>query len=657
MSVVEEFSATPLARPDNAFSQKVTDILSTSYTDSSFRQALAALESKVDKNTSEVRRNLRSDTENDVIKANGLALKEFKGLVEKLESLGKTVEKLNETFDSMEKTAKKAETDTKSTVNDTDILLKEQNKLRIKQAILTAFKKKFVIPKEEVDILTSSSHPIDEEFFRVLNKVKKIHADCDALLATDNQDLGLEIMGKMTTYLDQGYDRLFFVVQRDLKTMKGDDHAFRRQLSRSLKVLSERPTQFEIALKSLSESRQRGLSTEFINALTTDTPHEKAIDFFAFDPLRYVGDILAWIHSEIINERETISSLFDNSSSAETVDWALDPVQTIESLVDTITSGVIKPFKMRIEQVVSSETRIPIVFQLSDKLYFYSSMFSKYLQPTSQLIVTLDKMQTFCMRQFEKCLNEKITDIKEHLLVNPSDDLQPPEFLLDSTVDLKSVLKTYEASIKFNPESENSEIKPIIQDLTEPYLECCNRIASDLPTPNSEIFTLNCIDTVKMTLQLFFNSTQFKIDQLDNRIAELADVLTNRQLAQYVSESGLKPYLKYISLDGVSIEDSVEELSSNPLFSKEALSNLSFTLDNFLPSASLSSHQYLFHLSSPRLATDITNSTNSKYTTYFAVLEEKVISIYGVEESRINFPRTYNDVCVLLGVESNDGKI
>lgn len=642
-----ESSATPLARPNNAFSQKIAGIMSTSYTDASIRMALLSLDKKIDKNTGEVRRHLRSNTEADVIKANGAALKEFSQFINRLEGLGQTIETLNKRFEGMENLVNKADNDTKSAVQETKGLIEHQNNIKIKQAILAAFKAKFVISESEAEILVSSSHPIDKQFFDVLNKVKKIHADCDALLATDNQELGLEIMSKMSTYMDQAYDRLFFVIQKDLKTVKNDDQTSKKQLSQALKVLSERPAQFEVALKTLSESRQRSLTTLFVNALTTDTAHEKAIDFYAFDPLRYVGDILAWIHSEIVNERETVSSLFGSEMKSATGEllWTLDPTETIDSLVDTITSGVVKPFKLRIEQVVSAETRIGVIYQLSDKLNFYSSMFSKFLKPESALITTLGQMQKFCMRQFDKCLHEKIVDIKEHFLVAPNSDLQPPDFMTDVLGDLKGVLQSYESSVRYSPEGD-AETKQIVQDLTEPYLECCNRIASDLPDTESEIFTINCLDAVKLSLQLFM-FTQYKIDQLDSRIDEIAEVLVQRLLQQFLTKSGLAPYLK--ELTGNSTSDDLKTV-----FTKEALADLSFTLDNFLPSASMDFHSFLFKLASPRLATRIAQDASRLFSVEFSKVERTVLDLYSMEDSRIYFPRTYMDVCVLLGIEDEN---
>lgn len=636
--------ATPLARPDNVFSQKIASILSTSFTDASLRMALQSLDHRIDKNTGEIRRHLRSNTEADVIRANGVALKDFSLLIERLEGLGRTIQKLNTSFNMMENLVSKANQDTKGPVEASARLVEENRNVQIKQAVLNAFKSKFVVSDLESEILTSSSHPIDDEFFKVMAKVKKIHLDCDYLLATDNQDLGLEIMKKMSQYLDQGFDRLFFVVQRDLKSMRGDDPKVRRQLSRSLQVLSERPSQFEIALKSLSESRQRSLTTQFVNALTTDTAHEKAIDFYAYDPLRYVGDMLAWIHSEIINERETMSTLFkdEEKPTAEEIVWSLDPNKTINSLVDTITSGIVKPFKLRMEQVVATETRISTIYQLTDKLSFSSSMFSKFLQPDSHLLTTLTQMEEYCSRQFNKCLEEKIAEIKVNMLI-PTSDLQPPEFVGDALDDLKSVLKSYESSVKYNPDGD-SAVKQIIQDLTEPYLECCNRIASDLPDVSAELFTINCLDSVKMSLQLF-DFTQYKVDQLDSRINELADVLIERQLHQFLSKSGLEPYVKLV-------DDKPDNLKE--VFTKEALADLSFSLDNFLPSASMESHTFLFKLASPRLATTITREASRKFSVDFSKVERAILDLYTMEESRIYFPRTYMDVCVLLAIDDEN---
>ena len=60
------------------------------------------------------------------------------------------------------------------------------------------------------------------------------------------------------------------------------------------------------ALSNLSQTRQTTLLSNFTNALTRGGPGglPRPIELHAHDPMRYVGDMLAWVHQAIAAERE-----------------------------------------------------------------------------------------------------------------------------------------------------------------------------------------------------------------------------------------------------------------------------------------------------------------------------------------------------------------
>ena len=62
----------------------------------------------------------------------------------------------------------------------------------------------------------------------------------------------------------------------------------------------------------LSQTRQSTLINAFMDALTRGGPGglPRPIEIHAHDPLRYVGDMLAWVHQSIAGEREFLEGLF-----------------------------------------------------------------------------------------------------------------------------------------------------------------------------------------------------------------------------------------------------------------------------------------------------------------------------------------------------------
>ena len=69
-------------------------------------------------------------------------------------------------------------------------LLTQKKNTETKEALLKAFTEHFVVSEQDVVILTSSAEPVDDRFFRILNRVKKIYGDCEVLLASENQRAG-----------------------------------------------------------------------------------------------------------------------------------------------------------------------------------------------------------------------------------------------------------------------------------------------------------------------------------------------------------------------------------------------------------------------------------------------------------------------------------
>jgi conserved oligomeric Golgi complex subunit 6 len=74
-------------------------------------------------------------------------------------------------------------------------------------------------------------------------------------------------------------------------------------------------------LTFLSETRQATVLSTFITALTRGGPsgYPRPIELHAHDPLRYVGDMLAWVHQSIAVEREFLESLFGLRSDGRMV--------------------------------------------------------------------------------------------------------------------------------------------------------------------------------------------------------------------------------------------------------------------------------------------------------------------------------------------------
>jgi conserved oligomeric Golgi complex subunit 6 len=70
-------------------------------------------------------------------------------------------------------------------------------------------------------------------------------------------------------------------------------------------------------LHTFSEARRKIVLQDFREALRhgENTLSARAIDVSAHDPLRYLGDMLAWLHQAVAGEHEILSFIFGISPS------------------------------------------------------------------------------------------------------------------------------------------------------------------------------------------------------------------------------------------------------------------------------------------------------------------------------------------------------
>lgn len=110
---------------------------------------------------------------------------------------------------------------------------------------------------------------------------------------------------------------------------------------------------FSEALAILSQNRQATLLSAFTDALTRGGRGglPRPIELHAHDPMRYVGDMLAWVHQSIAAEREFLESLFGIKSDGRMVGSVRkfetnEDEEWIKELMDAAMSKLCVPLKV-----------------------------------------------------------------------------------------------------------------------------------------------------------------------------------------------------------------------------------------------------------------------------------------------------------------------
>ncbi|KAL8893136.1 MAG: hypothetical protein Q9215_000142 [Flavoplaca cf. flavocitrina] len=633
-----------------ALSNKLSGVLSVSYADPEIRDALRLLDLKNIQNTPDSRRSIRSDLQKDVMECNSSIVQEFGQVAEQLKRVGSIILSLNASCDAMRRQVDGARQENAPILDELSPLLKDKEDLEKKKQLLVAFNKRFVLPEKDLTVLTSTSEAMNAEFFAVLDRTKQIHADCQVLLGSENQRLGLELMDQSSRQLNNGYQKLHRWIQKEFKALDLENPQINAFIRRSLRTLAERPALFESCLDSFSEARKHVLTDGFYHALTGSSAHGdptfKPIEFHAHDALRFTSDILAWTHSATVSERESLESLFISEgdeiaksirAGRQSEPWSaldgesFDGRKALYSLVNRNMTGVARALRQRIEQAVQGQDDPLTIYKIANLISFYRVTLTTLLDPDSFVVEALSSLEDVALRQFAASQSDQTATIQAELTHTPP-ELSVPDALEETLTQVKALLKSYESSL-VPVESREDTFKPILSQTLTPVLESCDRLAKDLEAPAADIFLLNCYNPARSTLQSF-DFAQWLIDRIDQVVASSTTNLIDYQQAFFLHVSGLHPLLTALTPLTLSDDQDFLQVAHLAPFQPAALLEASQTLDDFLPSALIDALENLKQLNNTRLAGDVTSEAAGRFCTDFEFVETKLTAVDDVLAAR-----------------------
>lgn len=556
-------------------------------------------------------------------------------------------------------------------------LINQKKQVESKQKILHAFTSHFLISEEESTLLASTAEPVNEDFFQTLTRVKKIHHDCQVLLGTENQQLGLEVLEQSSKQLNAAFQKLYRWIQREFKTLDLENPQISASIRRSLRVLAERPTLFQGCLDFFAEARESILSDAFHAALTGSTSEEhivtKPIEFHAHDPLRYVGDMLAWAHSTTVSEREALENLFISEgdeiqrsiqAGLESEPWLrgegeedlFDGRKALNQLVSRDLASVARVLRQRTEQVIQSHEDATLAYKIANLIGFYKATFIKLLGTDSEVLDIFDTLETSAMRQFRANMRDYVVNLKSDHAAS-SADLSPPDFLQDSLRTLGTLAKSYDSS--FAATNDDGEgFQTVLKEALDPFLSGCEDLQKSMQQPDSAIFAINCLVATKELL-FMYPFAQARVIEIDEVIEEHATALTEYQHQYLLHESGLSTLLEALS-NITESEESIRSIPELDPFKPDALVAASQQLDEFLPSALIDASESIKRLRDRKMIQVITEAAARKFCEDFELVEARMMAADDLtyekdkedEEQepglRDLFPRTSGEIRVLL---------
>lgn len=468
-------------------SRKLKKVLETRTDSAELLSSLNTLSSFYTDNTPHSRRNLRSTIEKRGLSINHEFLLASLTAQQALDQVEEEVNALAECCDKIANALSSCNATTGDIISTTERLKQDLEITTQRQEIVSCFLRDYQLSNEEINALREED--LNENFFKALAHVQEIHANCKMLLRTHHQRAGLELMDMMAVYQEGAYERLCRWVQAECRRLGDiDNPEVSDLLKTAVRCLRERPVLFKYCAEEVANMRHNALFRRFISALTRGGPGglPRPIEVHAHDPLRYVGDMLGWLHQALASERELVLALLDPDAAADTGPSAPQVSKVSENdvvksesdltfVLDRIFEGVCRPFKVRVEQVLQSQSNLIVSYKLSNTLEFYSYTISDLLGRETALCNTLWVLKEAAQKTFFDMLKTR----GEKLLRYPlpvAVDLSPPTALRDGVSLLCEIIETHD-SMMFPASGMKPDFHPVISALLDPIIQMCEQAA------------------------------------------------------------------------------------------------------------------------------------------------------------------------------------
>jgi len=355
----------------------------------------------------------------------------------------------------------------------------------------------------------------------------------------------------------------------------------------------------------------------------------RPIEMHAHEPARYVGDMLAWLHQSLPGEVETITQLLRQCHTLEVEARA-------RNILASITEGVCRPLKTRVEQILVSEPGAVNLYRLTNLIRFYETTIGSLLKsPKCGLSVVLAELQQLSYTQFLAMLSSAVT---AHLAraAGPGDLGAAP-----ATAALLGLLREVLAGHSV-ADSSQEDLPVILAAVVDPLTAQLGTTAASLPSQDGAVFLINNLHQLRSTLSLYPGTEQ--------RLAELADTLNGRlvglskeQAAHLLASLALAPLLPLLE------ERDGTPLSTVPGCHPQAVAAVAARMDSLLSAPDI------LLLPATRL---LLSSQHRKQVTQhaFTRLHEVYLQLYKAVQDPTNafqpglLPRSPDQIAALLQI-------
>lgn len=494
------------------------------------------------------------------------------------------------------------------------------------RALLNLFLARFTLTQEEADAIQKRDVPVGSSLFAAMDRVIQIRQDCRALLEGGGKlgggsRAGTDIMALMSNHLDVAHQKLAKYLGFHFRQAPKESLDVSRTLRESVHRLARgnREDLLRPALQVLASIRSSFLASSFQQALIQGTPGSRPIEMHAHDPLRYVGDMLAWVHQAVAGEREFLGQLFGERDGEDgrrvgerrrgiegSIDWSSSGLQSPNSqeilskqmfymmeTLDKCLEGCCRPLQLRVEQTIHAQEGAIPTFRLLHLARFYEEIMINTLGSRAALTQVLTALKEVAQQAFHALLDRWGSRLaaRDEL---PDADLRPPASLLGAIGTLKELLSSHassnmEASTSPSSTADNGaaaddglnvatdrllKCMTDLVDKTADRLQACGgrdiggskakakgTQSVNRTDRNAAVFRLNCLERI-LDATAAYDIAAESLARVRQDVRDTKDQLVEVEHDELLSQSGLKGLMAAASAGPAPTTEVVEQARS-----------------------------------------------------------------------------------------------
>ncbi|SCU89809.1 LAFA_0E21066g1_1 [Lachancea sp. 'fantastica'] len=614
------------------------------------------------------RKSLRSDLENELLRSHSTIIEEIQPIVRRVKRISEPVKSLQEVGNSI------LQHDSQKSANSTlDLkaiseLRKGIEELNLKKQLLVVIRDKLTLTQIEEETLISA--PVDNDLFEIVNKLMAIKKTASYLLSLENPTAGQTLLAQVNSKMERANKRIFnYLVNffHDLHTTSktfgerafaSDDNSL-LTFQKSMVYLSNDLPLFNEVLKKIVKLRSQRVLNEFLSQFDFDSSKDsRPIIMSAHDPVRYLGDVLANVHSLIVDEADFMASMFkfqeiDIQGTPKTL--LQENGEFLDGLGVKLLNESFKPsensIRIRLEQIIRFEDNPLINFDICELLKLYKMMFIKYgIFPDSSLIQHLDSLTESAGNEIVNGIL-KMMDFSEQK-PEGENGLLPPEWLTDYLNHLCKFFSKLEkgGSIGDSQSVVNASfIEKTVGHLVNGKMMDYHQVRFPLARRNRNekismlISETNCLDLVLTRITPYRNSIFQALGcediygSIETQLSQAVKNITSLETAELLEKMGLALYSNLYNM--IFPVDSVEDeldydmyfpARDNPVMDIETIrSNVHQKLNDSLPEISNDIQENLiFNIISPKIADRISLGCMENLSKFYEVFRKSLQQLY-----------------------------